>query len=63
MAEAMIKIKDNAHAQQELGRHFCRLIRLALKPLSAKANYLLAPSLRASGNRWKPSSTIERLFS
>ena len=50
MAEAMIQIKDNAHAQQELDRALLQADKLGLKPLSAKAHYLLAGILRASGN-------------
>jgi eukaryotic-like serine/threonine-protein kinase len=50
-AEAMIQIKDNAHAQQELERALLQADKLGLKPLSAKAHYLLAGIFRASGNQ------------
>ncbi len=42
---------DSAHAQQELERALRRADKLGLKPLSAKAHYLLATILRASGNQ------------
>ncbi len=51
MAEAMIKIKDSTHAQQELDRALLQADKLGLKPLSAKAHYLLASILRASGDQ------------
>jgi tetratricopeptide (TPR) repeat protein/predicted Ser/Thr protein kinase len=51
MAEAMMQGHDNAHAQQELERALLRADKLGLKPLSAKAHYLLATILRASGNQ------------
>jgi eukaryotic-like serine/threonine-protein kinase len=51
MAEAMIKIKDNGHAQQELERALLQADKLGLKPLSAKAHYLLAGIFRASGDQ------------
>ena len=51
MAEAMIKIKDSAHAQQELDRALLQADKLGLKPLSAKAHYLLATLFRASGDQ------------
>jgi eukaryotic-like serine/threonine-protein kinase len=49
MAEAMMQSHDSAHAQQELERALLRADKLGLKPLSAKAHYLLATILRASG--------------
>ena len=51
MAEAMIKIKDSAHAQQELDRALLQADKLGLKPLSATVNYLLATLFRASGDQ------------
>jgi len=51
MAEAMIKIKDVAHAQQELERALLQADKLGLKPLSAKAHYLLAGIFRASDDQ------------
>jgi serine/threonine protein kinase/tetratricopeptide (TPR) repeat protein len=51
MAEALIKIRDSARAQQELGRALLQADRLGLKPLSAKAHYLLAGIFRGSGNQ------------
>jgi tetratricopeptide (TPR) repeat protein/predicted Ser/Thr protein kinase len=50
-AEAMIRSHDNPHAQQELERALLRTDKIGLKPLSAKAHYLLATILRASGNQ------------
>jgi len=50
MAEAMIQIKDSAHAQPELERALLAADKLGLKPLSAKAHYLLAGIFRASGD-------------
>ena len=50
MAEAMIRSHDNAHAQQELGRALLRADKIGLKPLSAKAHFLLGTALRDSGN-------------
>jgi len=51
MAEALLESHDNAHAQQELGRALLRADKIGLKPLSAKAQYLLGRALRASGNQ------------
>jgi len=51
MAEAMIKIKDNTHAQQELERAILQADKLGLKPLSAKGNYLLATLFHATGDQ------------
>jgi len=50
MAEAMIKIKHNTDAQQELDRALLQADKLGLKPLSAKANYLLGTLFHASGD-------------
>ena len=50
-AEAMIRNHDNAHAQQELGRALLRTDKIGLKPLSAKAHFLLGTALRETGNR------------
>jgi tetratricopeptide (TPR) repeat protein len=51
IAEAMIRSKDNAHAQQEIQRALARADKIGLKPLSAKAHYLLGNALRAAGNQ------------
>jgi tetratricopeptide (TPR) repeat protein len=51
MAEAMIRNHDKEHAQQELERTLLRTDKLGLKPLSAKAHYLLATLLRESVNQ------------
>jgi len=51
LAEAMIQARDNAHAQEELDRALSRVDKLGLKPLSAKAHYLLGTILRTSGNQ------------
>jgi tetratricopeptide (TPR) repeat protein len=50
MAEAMLRIKDNVHARQELERALLQADKLGLKPLSAKARYLLAGISAASGD-------------
>jgi eukaryotic-like serine/threonine-protein kinase len=50
MAEAMIRNHDDAHAEQELERALLGADKIGLKPLSAKAHYLLGTTLRASGN-------------
>ncbi len=50
MAEAMLRLGDTSHARQELDLALARADKLGLKPLSAKAHFLLAMSLRASGN-------------
>ena len=49
LAEAMIQARDNAHAQEELDRALSRVDKLGLKPLSAKAHYLLGTILRTDG--------------
>ena len=51
MAEAMVRTHDNSHARQELERALLRADKLGLKPLSARAHYLLGTTLRASGNQ------------
>jgi tetratricopeptide (TPR) repeat protein len=51
MAEAMIKVKDNTHARQELERALLQADKLGLKPLSAQAHYLLAGIFQASGDQ------------
>jgi tetratricopeptide (TPR) repeat protein len=51
MAEAMVRTHDDSHARQELERALLRADKLGLKPLSAKAHYLLATTLRASGKQ------------
>jgi eukaryotic-like serine/threonine-protein kinase len=51
IAEALIRSHDNTHAQQQLERALLRADKLSLKPLSARAHYLLGDSLRASGNQ------------
>ena len=50
MADAMIRNHDGAHAQQVLERAILQTEKLGLRPLGAKAHYLLATQLRASGN-------------
>jgi len=50
MAQAMIQVKDTPHAQQELERALLQADKLGLKPLSAKAHYLLAGIFRGSGD-------------
>jgi len=51
MADAMMRNHDGLHARQELERALLQADKLGLKPLSAKAHYLLATALRASGNQ------------
>jgi tetratricopeptide (TPR) repeat protein len=51
VAEAMIRNHDSAHGQQELGRALLRADKVGLKPLSARAHFLLGTALRASGNQ------------
>ena len=50
MADAMMRNQDTLHARQELERALLQTDKLGLKPLGARAHYLLATSLRASGN-------------
>ena len=50
MAEAMVQVKDYAHAKPELEQILLRSDKLGLQPLSAKAHFLLATIARASGN-------------
>jgi len=51
LGEAMMQTRDYSHARQELERALLRADKLALKPLSTQAHYLLATTLRSSGNR------------
>jgi tetratricopeptide (TPR) repeat protein/TolB-like protein/predicted Ser/Thr protein kinase len=51
MADAMVRSHDALHAREELERALVQADKLGLKPLSAKAHYLLATTLRASGNQ------------
>jgi eukaryotic-like serine/threonine-protein kinase len=51
LAEAMMRTHDDSHARQELERALLRADKLGLKPLSTRAHYLLATTLRASGNQ------------
>jgi tetratricopeptide (TPR) repeat protein len=50
MAEALLRNHDSAHAQQELQRALLRADKMGLKPLSARAHYLLGNALRVAGN-------------
>jgi eukaryotic-like serine/threonine-protein kinase len=50
MAEAMTQAKDHSHARQELDRALGQSDKLGLKPLTVRAHYLLATTLRQSGN-------------
>jgi tetratricopeptide (TPR) repeat protein len=50
MADGMMRNHDGARARQELERALQRTEKLGLKPLSARAHYLLANDLRASGD-------------
>jgi cytochrome c-type biogenesis protein CcmH/NrfG len=50
MAEAMMQAKDYFHARQELDRALSQSDKLGLKPLTVRAHYLLATTLRQSGN-------------
>jgi eukaryotic-like serine/threonine-protein kinase len=50
MAEAMLRAHDIAHAQSELERAILRSNNLGLKPLSARAEFLLGNAFRATGN-------------
>jgi len=51
MAEARVRTHDDSHARKELERALLRADKLGLKPLSARAHYLLAATLRASGKQ------------
>jgi len=51
IGETMIRSHDNVHAQQQLERALVRADKLSLKPLSARAHYLLGGLLRAMGNQ------------
>lgn len=50
-ADAMLRNHDVPHARQELEQALRQADRLGLKPLSAKAHYLLAAAWRASANQ------------
>jgi tetratricopeptide (TPR) repeat protein len=50
LAEAMVQIKDYAHAKPELEQILLRSDKLGLQPLSAKAHSLLSTIAQASGN-------------
>jgi len=50
MSEAMIQVKDYAHAKPELERLMLTSDKLGLQPSSAGAHYALATILRVSGN-------------
>jgi serine/threonine protein kinase/tetratricopeptide (TPR) repeat protein len=50
LADAMIQARDAAGARQELERALLRSDKLGLKPLSARAHFLLATIARESGN-------------
>ena len=49
-AEAMVQIKDYAHAKSELEPVLLRSDKLGLQPVSAEAHFLLGTIARASGN-------------
>lgn len=51
LGEAMMQTRDYSHARQELERALLRADKLALKPLSTQAHYLLATTLRSAGNQ------------
>jgi tetratricopeptide (TPR) repeat protein len=46
-----MQTRDYSHARQELERALLRADKLVLKPLSTQAHYLLATTLRSSGNQ------------
>ncbi len=50
MGDAMMRNQDGPHARQELDRAILQTEKLGLRPLGAKAHYLLATALRTSGN-------------
>ena len=50
MAEAMMQMRDNTHAKQELERALLLSDKLGQQPLSAKARFLLARIALDSGN-------------
>jgi eukaryotic-like serine/threonine-protein kinase len=50
LGEAMMQTRDYSHARAELERALLQADKLGLKPLSAKAHYVLATVLRQSGN-------------
>ena len=49
LGEALMQSRDFSHARQELERALLRADKLALKPLSTQAHYLLAKTLLSSG--------------
>ena len=51
LGEAMMQTRDYSHARQELESALLRADKLALKPLSTRAHYILAKTLRSSGNQ------------
>ena len=51
LADAMIRSHDGGHARQELERALLQADKLGLKPISAKAHYLLATALSASDDQ------------
>ncbi len=51
IADAMVQAHDGAHARQDLERTLLQTDKLGLKPLSARAHYLLAGIFRASGDQ------------
>ncbi len=51
LGEALMQLRDYPRAQAELERALLRADKLGLKPLSARAHYLLAATLRASGHQ------------
>jgi tetratricopeptide (TPR) repeat protein len=50
LSEAMIQVKDYAHAKPELEKLLLRSDKVGLQPVSAKAHFLQATMLRLSGN-------------
>ncbi len=55
LAEALVNTKDYSHARQELERSLEKSEKLGLRMLMAKAHYLLATTLRITGNRAEAS--------
>ena len=51
LGEALMQLRDYPRAQTELERALLRADKLGLRPLSARAHFLLATTLRASGNQ------------
>jgi tetratricopeptide (TPR) repeat protein len=50
MADAMLRNHDGLHARLELERAILQADKLGLKPLSAKAHYVLGTAMRTSGD-------------